>query len=284
MLAIKDMAGLCKPEAARQLVRALKQEIGIPIHFHTHDTAGIQAASILAATEENLDIADGAIAALSGGTSQVNLNTLVEALRFGPRASALSTDALTELSTYWKGVREFYLPFESEALAAGGDLYQHEMPGGQYTNLYQQARALGLADRWAEVCRVYAEVNELFGDIVKVTPTSKAVGDMALYMVAGGISAEDIRTGAREIAAPESVMDLLSVRWANHRAVFPKTCKKRFSKVDPSWRAGPARPCRLPTSKRLARNLQACLVAKPQIVNASRICSIPKCTKSSLSM
>jgi len=233
MLAIKDMAGLCKPEAARQLVRALKQEIGIPIHFHTHDTAGIQAASILAASDEKLDIADAAIASLSGGTSQVNLNTLVEALRFGPRASALSTDMLTELATYWKGVREFYLPFESEALAAGGDLYQHEMPGGQYTNLYQQARALGMADRWAEVCRVYAEVNELFGDIVKVTPTSKAVGDMALFMVAGGLSADDIRRGVRDITAPESVMDLLSGAMGQPPGGFPKDVQKSILKGRP---------------------------------------------------
>ncbi len=128
MLAIKDMAGLLKPAAAKQLVRALRQEIGIPIHFHTHDTAGIQAASILAAAEEDLDIADGAMASMSGGTSQVNLNTLVEALRFGPYASELSTEVLTELSNYWKAVREFYQPFESEALAASGDLYEHEMP------------------------------------------------------------------------------------------------------------------------------------------------------------
>ncbi len=137
MLAIKDMAGLCKPEAARVLVRTLKQEIGIPIHFHTHDTAGIQAASILSAASEDLDIADAALASLSGGTSQVNLNTLVEALRFGPRESQLSSDVLVELSAYWQAVREFYAPFESEPLAAGGDLYEHEMPGGQYTNLYQ---------------------------------------------------------------------------------------------------------------------------------------------------
>ncbi len=233
MLAIKDMAGLCKPEAARRLVRALKQEIGIPIHFHTHDTAGIQAASILAAADENLDIADAAIASLSGGTSQVNLNTLVEALRFGPRASELSTDVLTELSTYWKAVREFYLPFESEALAAGGDLYQHEMPGGQYTNLYQQARALGLADRWTEVCKVYADVNQLFGDIVKVTPTSKAVGDMALFMVAGNLTAADIRSNKRELAAPASVIDLLSGMMGQPPGGFPKDIQKSILKDRP---------------------------------------------------
>ncbi len=222
MLAIKDMAGLCKPAAARLLVRTLKQEIGIPIHFHTHDTAGIQAASILAAADEDLDIADAAIASMSGGTSQVNLNTLVEALRFGDRASELSTETLTELSNYWKGVREQYLPFESEALAASGDLYEHEMPGGQYTNLYQQARALGLADRWTEVCHTYADVNQMFGDIVKVTPTSKAVGDMALFMVAGGLTMNDVLNGDRDLAPPASVIDLLSGMMGQPPGGFPK--------------------------------------------------------------
>lgn len=222
MLAIKDMAGLCKPAAARVLVKALKQEIGIPIHFHTHDTAGIQAASILAAADEDLDIADGALSSMSGGTSQVNLNTLVEALRFGDRASDLRTETLTELSTYWKGVREQYLPFESETLAASGDLYEHEMPGGQYTNLYQQAKALGLADRWTEICHTYADVNQMFGDIVKVTPTSKAVGDMALFMVAGGLSVNDVLNSQRDLAPPASVIDLLSGMMGQPPGGFPE--------------------------------------------------------------
>ncbi|MEC8557381.1 MAG: pyruvate carboxylase [Planctomycetota bacterium] len=222
ILAIKDMAGLLKPEAARQLVRALKQEVGIPIHFHTHDTAGIQAASILAAAEEDLDIADAAISSLSGGTSQVNINTLVESLRFSERDSALSTEVLSQLATYWKAVREFYLPFESEALAAGGDLYDHEMPGGQYTNLYQQARALGLSDRWTEVCKVYADVNRMFGDIVKVTPTSKAVGDMALFMVAGELTVDDVLKTEKDLAAPASVIDLLGGMMGQPPGGFPK--------------------------------------------------------------
>lgn len=221
MLAIKDMAGLCKPAAARLLVKTLKQEIGIPIHFHTHDTAGIQAASILAAAEEELDIADAAMASMSGGTSQVNLNTLVEALRFGERSSDLNTEVLTAISTYWKGVREMYLAFESESLAASGDLYEHEMPGGQYTNLYQQAHALGLSDRWTEVCHTYAEVNQMFGDIVKVTPTSKAVGDMALFMVAGGLSVDDILNSDRDLAPPGSVVDLLSGMMGQPPGGFP---------------------------------------------------------------
>ncbi|MCA9180679.1 MAG: pyruvate carboxylase [Planctomycetales bacterium] len=226
MLAIKDMAGLCKPAAARLLVRTLRQEIGIPIHFHTHDTAGIQAASILAAADEGLDIADGALSSMSGGTSQVNLNTLVEALRFGPHESQLDTQTLNELSNYWKGVREFYLPFESESLAADGALYEHEMPGGQYTNLYHQARALGLSDRWAEVCRVYADVNQMFGDIVKVTPTSKAVGDMALFMVAGDLSAQDVLQSERDLSPPASVIDLLSGMMGQPPGGFPEAAVK----------------------------------------------------------
>lgn len=221
LLAIKDMAGLCKPGAARTLVRALRQEIGIPIHFHTHDTAGTQVASILAAADEGLQIADAALGPLSGGTSQVNLNTLVEAIRYTPRQSELKTEPLTELATYWHAVREFYSPFESVALAATGDLYEHEMPGGQYTNLYEQARALGLADRWAEVCKMYAEVNQMLGDIVKVTPTSKSVGDLALFMIAGNLTVEDVLKSDKPIAFPASVIDLVAGRMGQPPGGFP---------------------------------------------------------------
>src|SRR6056297_1229909 len=222
LLAIKDMAGLLKPRAARTLVKALQEEIGIPIHFHTHDTGGIQASSILAAAEEGLQIADAALAPLSGGTSQVNLNTLVEALRFTERASDLQTEALTQLATYWQAAREFYLPFESTVLPATGDLYEHEMPGGQYTNLFQQARALGLSDQWADVCKAYAEVNQLFGDIVKVTPTSKAVGDMALFMVANELTAEDVLKAEKPLAFPGSVIDLIGGRMGQPIGGFPQ--------------------------------------------------------------
>jgi pyruvate carboxylase len=221
-LAIKDMAGLCKPYAAHLLVKTLKQEIGIPIHFHTHDTAGIQAASILKAAEADLDIADAAMAPMAGGTSQVNFNTLVESLRFTPRDTGLDATALDGLAEYWEAVRHFYTPFESEELPATSDLYRHEMPGGQYTNLFQQARALGLADRWTEVRRRYAEVNELLGDIVKVTPTSKSVGDMALFLVANGLTVEDALDENRELAFPESVIDLVSGRMGQPPGGFPK--------------------------------------------------------------
>jgi len=233
ILAIKDMAGLCKPAAAKKLVATLKQEIGIPIHFHTHDTAGIQAASILNAANEGLEIADGAFASMSGGTSQVNLNTLVESLRFSPRESQLETDAMTELSEYWKAARQFYAPFESESLVAGGDLYQHEMPGGQYTNLYQQAKALGLADQWSLICKRYADANQLLGDIVKVTPTSKAVGDLALFMVANQLSADDVVSGEREIAYPGSVLDLVGGMMGQPPGGFPAQAKKSILKNNP---------------------------------------------------
>ncbi len=221
LLAIKDMAGLLKPAAAVTLVKALKAEVGIPIHLHTHDTAGIQASTILAAAGEGLQIADAALAPMSGGTSQVNLNTLVEALRYTPRQSELSTEVLTQLATYWQAAREFYVPFESSVLPATGDLYEHEMPGGQYTNLFQQARALGLSDRWAEVCKAYAGVNRLFGDIVKVTPTSKAVGDMALFLVANEMSADEVLNSDKALAFPGSVLDLIGGKMGQPPGGFP---------------------------------------------------------------
>ncbi len=191
------------------------------------------------AAEEGLEIADGALAPLSGGTSQVNLNTLVEALRSSPRNSELSTDALTSLADYWKAVREFYAPFESESLTAAGDLYEHEMPGGQYTNLYQQARALGLADQWLRVCKVYAEVNQMLGDIVKVTPTSKAVGDLALFMVANDLSAADVVNGTRELAYPASVIDLVGGMMGQPPGGFPEAVEKSILKDKPAMKGRP---------------------------------------------
>ena len=227
ILAIKDMAGLCKPEAARTLVDALKQEVGIPIHFHTHDTAGIQAASILRAAEVGLDIADAAMAPMSGGTSQPNLNNIVEMFRYAERDTGLDSNHLDAIAEYWRAAREFYVPFESQVLPATSDLYHHEMPGGQYTNLFQQARALGLADRWAEVCQVYAGVNQLFGDIVKVTPTSKAVGDMALFMVANELTNEDVLDKGRDVAFPASVIDLIGGGMGQPPGGFPAEVKER---------------------------------------------------------
>lgn len=233
ILAIKDMAGLCKPDAASLLVKTLRQEVGIPIHFHTHDTAGVQAAAVLNAAKEDLDIADMAMAPMSGGTSQPNLNTIVESLKFSDRNTGVDSKVLDSIAVYWRAVREFYLPFESDVLPATADLYEHEMPGGQYTNLYQQARALGLSDRWAEVCHIYAQVNQLFGDIVKVTPTSKAVGDMALFMVANDLTPEDVLDESRELAFPASVVDLIGGMMGQPPGGFPEDVKKRILRGEP---------------------------------------------------
>ena len=232
LIAIKDMAGLCKPYAASKLVKALKQEVGIPLHFHTHDTAGTQVGAILEAASEGLDIADGAMAPMSGGTAQPNLNTLVESLRFTDRDTELDSNPLDQMAEYWRVARQFYTPFEAAVLPATADLYDHQMPGGQYTNLYEQARALGLADRWREVCGVYAEVNRMFGDIVKVTPTSKAVGDMALFMVANELTPDDVLNGERDLAFPASVLDLIGGRMGQPMGGFPEQVEKRILRGD----------------------------------------------------
>lgn len=226
IIAIKDMAGLCKPDAAFKLVSELKQTVGVPIHFHTHDTSGMSAASVVSAINAGVDIADMALASMSGGTSQPNMNTILESIRFTDRASSLNSKALDALSDYWRLTREFYSSFESETLPATSDLYAHEMPGGQYTNLLQQARALGLSEQWSKVCEVYAEVNQLFGDIVKVTPSSKAVGDMALFMVANGLTPADILDESRDHAYPESVLDLISGRMGQPYGGFPEAVKR----------------------------------------------------------
>jgi pyruvate carboxylase len=230
ILGIKDMAGLCKPYAAQKLVRALKQEIGIPIHFHTHDSAGGQIASLLMAAHEGVDIIDAAMGPLSGMTSQANLNTLVECLRFTERDTGMNFEALDETAQYWNGVRRFYLPFESGQFTSSAEVYRHEMPGGQYTNLYQQAQALGIEARWGECCRMYAEVNRMFGDIVKVTPTSKVVGDMALFMVANGLTPSDVVDGPRELAFPESVVELFEGKLGQPVGGFPEKLQKRVLK------------------------------------------------------
>ena len=210
-LAIKDMAGLCRPAAARILVKALKEEIGLPVHFHTHDTSGIAAASVLSAAEAGVDVADLAVASMSGSTSQPNLNSIVAALQFTRRDTGLNLETLNEYADYWEHVRGFYAPFDSAPRAGSAEVYEHEMPGGQFTNLKEQAAAMGLARRWPEIARTYAEVNQLFGDIVKVTPSSKVVGDMTMFLITRGIKPADVlnlEPGATPF--PESVIDMLS--------------------------------------------------------------------------
>ncbi|MDB5351161.1 MAG: pyruvate carboxylase [Planctomycetota bacterium] len=233
LIAIKDMAGLCKPYAAARLVETLRQEVGIPVHFHTHDIGGAQAASVLEAASKGLDIADGAIASMSGLTSQPSLNAIVESLKFTPRETEVDPASLIDLSRYWAEVRAMYAPFESGLTAPSAEVYAYEMPGGQYTNLFQQAKALGLAPRWPEVCRAYADVNLLFGDIVKVTPSSKVVGDMALFLVANNLDPEDTLDPDRELAFPESVVEFLEGRLGQPPGGFPKELQARVLKGRP---------------------------------------------------
>ena len=223
ILAIKDMAGLCKPAAAQVLVKALKSEIGIPIHFHTHDTSGISAASVLSAAEAGVDIADLAIASMSGSTSQPNLNSVVAALQFTKRDTGLDLNALNELADYWENVRTFYSPFDTSPKAGSAEVFLHEMPGGQFTNLKEQASAMGLASRWPEIARTYAEVNQLFGDIVKVTPSSKVVGDMTMFLITRGIKPADVLNLEPDSTPfPESVIDMLAGGLGQPMGGWPK--------------------------------------------------------------
>lgn len=209
ILAIKDMAGVLKPSAAGVLVRALKDEIGLPIHLHTHDTSGISGATVLAAVEAGVDAIDAAMDPMSGLTSQPCLGSLVEAWRHTYRDSGLAPGVIRDLSFYWEAVRAQYAAFESDLQSGASEVYLHEMPGGQFTNLREQAGSLGLAERWHEISRAYRDVNMMFGDIVKVTPSSKVVGDMALMMVSQGLSVGEMLDPVKAIAFPASAVEML---------------------------------------------------------------------------
>jgi pyruvate carboxylase len=228
ILAIKDMAGLCRPYAAKMLVEALRSELAIPVHFHTHDTSGINAASILKASEAGVDVADGAIASMSGTTSQPNLNSVVAALAHTPRDPKLDLDALNRCAGYWEVVRGYYAPFDTGPRSGSADVYIHEMPGGQYTNLKEQAESMGLGQRWPEIARTYAEVNMAFGDIVKVTPSSKVVGDMAIFLVNHGMTMDQFtRVGTdHNLTLPTSVIEMFNGSLGEPEGGWPKQLQK----------------------------------------------------------
>ena len=230
VLAIKDMAGLCKPYAAHALVKALRDAVDVPIHFHTHDTSGIQGASVLRAADAGVDIVDAALASMSGMTSQPCLNSLVAALRNTQRDSGLDQDALDQLSDYWAAVRELYYPFEEGLKAPAADVYRHEMPGGQFTNLRQQAKSLGLEGRWREICDAYASANQLLGDIVKVTPSSKVVGDLALFMVTNNLSPADLVNPRAPLSYPRSVVEMLQGMLGEPEGGWPKPLQEAVLK------------------------------------------------------
>ncbi|MFV1529692.1 MULTISPECIES: pyruvate carboxylase [unclassified Phaeobacter] len=232
ILGLKDMAGLLKPAAARQLVKALKEEVGLPVHFHTHDTSGVAGATILAAADAGVDAVDAAMDAFSGGTSQPCLGSIVEALRNTDRDTGLDIAKIREISDYWEQVRMQYAAFESGLQAPASEVYLHEMPGGQFTNLKAQARSLGLEDRWHEVAQTYADVNQMFGDIVKVTPSSKVVGDMALMMVSQGLSRDDVEDPKSDVAFPDSVVDMMRGNLGQPPGGFPEGIVSKVLKGD----------------------------------------------------
>ncbi len=246
VLGIKDMAGLCKPYAAYALVKALKEEVGVPIHFHTHDTSGINSGSVLRACDAGVDIADGALAAMGGMTSQPCLNGIVAALRNTERDTGLDQAALDDLSRYWAAVRELYYPFEEGLKAPGPDVYQHEMPGGQYTNLRQQSKSLGLENRWQEVCDAYAAANRLVGDIVKVTPSSKVVGDLALFLVTNKLTEDDVLSATVPLSFPRSVVEMMQGLLGEPEGGWPKRFQEivlRSAHVEPiAGRPGASMP------------------------------------------
>lgn len=232
ILGLKDMAGLLKPAAARVLVKALKDEIEIPVHFHTHDTSGIAGASVLAAADAGVDAADVAMDAFSGGTSQPCLGSIVEALAHTERDTGLDMAHVREMSDYWEQVRAQYVAFESGLAAPASEVYLHEMPGGQFTNLKAQARSVGLEERWPEVASTYADVNQMFGDIVKVTPSSKVVGDMALMMVSQNLTRAEVEDPGTDVAFPDSVVDMMRGNLGQPPGGFPDTIVSKVLKGD----------------------------------------------------
>ena len=230
IIALKDMAGLLKPAAARVLFKALREATDLPIHFHTHDTSGLSAATVLAAVESGVDAIDAAMDAFSGNTSQPCLGSIVEALRGSDRDPGLAPEWIRRISFYWEAVRNQYAAFESDLKGPASEVYLHEMPGGQFTNLKEQARSLGLETRWHEVAQAYHDVNLMFGDIVKVTPSSKVVGDMALMMVSQDLSVADVENPAKDIAFPDSVVSMLRGDLGQSPGGWPAALQKKALK------------------------------------------------------
>lgn len=226
ILAIKDMSGLLKPYAAKVLVEALKDTVKLPIHLHTHDTSSLQPATYLMAIDAGVDVVDCALGSLSGLTSQPNFNAVVEMMKFHERENSYDIKSLNQFSNYWEAVREYYYPFESGLKASSAEVFQHEIPGGQYSNLKPQAIALGLGDKFEQIKEMYATVNDMFGDIVKVTPSSKVVGDMAQFMVANNLTPEDIFAKGETISFPESVQQFFMGEIGQPEGGFPKQLQK----------------------------------------------------------
>jgi len=239
IIALKDMAGLLKPAAAKVLFKALREATSLPIHFHTHDTSGISAATVLAAVEAGVDAVDAAMDSVSGNTSQPCLGSIVEALAGDERDPGLDPEWIRRISFYWEAVRGQYAAFESDLKGPASEVYLHEMPGGQFTNLKEQARSLGLDTKWHKVAQTYADVNQMFGDIVKVTPSSKVVGDMALMMVSQDLTVADVENPNKDIAFPESVVSMLKGDLGQPPGGWPAALQKKALKGEEPYTAVP---------------------------------------------
>ncbi|WP_062805347.1 pyruvate carboxylase [Enterococcus pernyi] len=234
LIAIKDMAGLLKPQAAYRLISELKATTDLPIHLHTHDTSGNGIITYSAATKAGVDIVDVAMSAMSGNTSQPSMSSLYYALVNGPRVPEINIENAQQLNHYWEDVRMYYKPFENGLNAPETEVYMHEMPGGQYSNLQQQAKAVGLGHRWDDIKKMYHTVNLMFGDIVKVTPSSKVVGDMALFMVQNELSEEDIYEKGETLSFPESVVTFFQGELGQPVGGFPEKLQKIILKGRPA--------------------------------------------------
>ena len=232
ILCIKDMAGLLKPYAAEKLITELKKSIAIPIHLHTHDTAGIQSATYLKAVEAGVDIIDVALASMSGLTSQPNFNVFAEAIKGTDRDAGFDVEKLNQYSNYWEDIREYYYPFESDLKSSTAEVYKHEIPGGQYSNLKPQAYSLGLESRMTEIKQAYEDSNSLLGDIIKVTPSSKVVGDLAMFMVSGNLSKQDVLERGNSLSFPDSVKGMLKGELGQPDGGWPEDFQKMVLKGD----------------------------------------------------
>jgi pyruvate carboxylase len=271
VLGIKDMAGLCQPQAAATLVRALKAETGLPVHFHTHDTSGIGSASVFAAIAAGADAVDAAMDAMSGLTSQPNLGSIAIALRHTEHDPQLDPASLRLVSHYWEQVRNYYAAFESDIRSGTADVYVHGMPGGQYTNLREQARSLGIDDtRWPEVAQAYAEVNDMFGDIIKVTPTSKVVGDLAMLMVSSGLSRAEVLDPNVTVPFPTSVEQFFHGELGQPYGGFPAALQAKVLKGRAPLAQRPGKalpPADLPALRAAAREQLGHELADPQFAS-----------------
>ncbi|WP_321387800.1 pyruvate carboxylase [uncultured Enterococcus sp.] len=239
IIAIKDMAGLLKPQAAYRLISELKDTVNVPIHLHTHDTSGNGIITYSAATKAGVDIVDVAASAMSGATSQPSMTSLYYALVNGARTPDINVDNAQKINHYWEDVRMYYTPFENGLNAPQTEVYMHEMPGGQYSNLQQQAKAIGLGDKWDDIKKMYRTVNLMFGDIIKVTPSSKVVGDMALFMVQNDLTEQDVYDRGGELSFPESVVTFFQGDLGQPVGGFPKELQKVILKGRPAFTERP---------------------------------------------